>query len=483
MKTAAAILFIIVNLPLFGRGVASDTLVRESHHTADKPNVLFIAVDDLRCGLGCYGDSTAITPNIDKLAANGLIFNRAYCQQAVCNPSRASVMTGLRPNTTRVWDLETHFRKVLPDVVTLPQYFKRHGYHTQSVGKIYHDPAWAQDPPSWSVAETMAVTKTAGKYVLKRNLHRTGSWKASATENAVVADDAYVDGKVSRSAIEILSEIRNKPFFLAVGFRRPHLPFSAPEKYWKMYDRETIPMPVHGEPPTDVPVIALHDWVELRGYTDIPETGGLSDDKIRELIHGYYASTTYVDAQIGKVLEALDGLGLRDKTIVVLWSDHGFHLGEHGLWCKTTNFEIDTRVPLIISFPRVTKRGLRTDALVELIDLYPTLADLAGLPIPNGVEGTSLKPLFDHPDDPLKHAAFSQFLRPSGRDGKVGVMGYSVRTDNFRYTEWLNLQSGSIEAVELYDHPIDPLETKNLSGSAEYAHEIRTLRRTLNAIR
>ncbi len=447
---------------------------------AEKPNVLFIAVDDLRCGLGCYGDNFAITPNIDALGASGMVFNRAYCQQAVCNPSRASLMTGLRPNTTKVWDLSTHFRKALPDVTTLPQHFKNHGYHTQSVGKIYHDPAWAQDSLSWSAPETMAVTTNPGKYVLPHNRKTTGSWKAAASEQAPVEDDAYIDGQVSRAAVDILKEIKDKPFFLAVGFRRPHLPFSAPEKYWNLYDRASVPMPENANPPDGAPSIALHPSVELRGYTDIPDEGPISDDKIRELRHGYYAATSYTDAQIGKVLNTLDSLGLRENTIIVLWSDHGFHLGEHGLWAKTTNFELDTRVPLIISYPGQKHKGKTTDAIVELVDLYPTLADLAHLPVPESLEGTSVKPVLEDPSARWEEAAFSQFPRKS-KDGHL--MGYSVRTNDLRYTEWVNVQSGDVEAEELYDYRNGLLETTNVIDDEQYKTEIDTLRRLLDQIR
>lgn len=447
-----------------------------------KPNVLFIGVDDLRCGLRCYGDSVALTPNIDALGASGMIFNRAYCQQAVCNPSRASLMTGLRPNTTKVWDLQTHFRKALPDVITLPQYFSNNGYHSQSVGKIYHDPAWAQDSLSWSVPETFAVTKSAGKYVLPHNLNTTGSWKASASERALVEDDAYIDGQVSSAAIDILTSVKDKPFFLAVGFRRPHLPFSAPEKYWDLYKRESIPLPSNMHAPVNVPSIALHPSVELRGYTDVPDEGALSDNKKKELLHGYYASTSYVDAQIGKVLNTLDSLGLRDKTIVVLWSDHGYHLGEHGLWCKTTNFELDTRVPLIISYPGQKHKGEKTDALVELVDLYPTLADLVGLPVPDSLEGTSMKPLLEDPSRQWNEVAFSQFPRKSPRS-KGFIMGYSVRTDDMRFTEWVDLQTGNVEARELYDHRIDSLEMNNVAEDQQHADNIKALTTMLDRIR
>lgn len=445
-----------------------------------RPNVLFIAVDDLRPKLGCYGDPDAITPNIDRLAERGILFENAYCQQAVCAPSRSSLMTGKRPDRTKVWNLSTHFRKALPNVVTLPQYFKKNGYHTQSVGKIYHDPASAQDSISWSVPATLAVTGTAGpKYVLDSNINKKGSWKAAATENADVPDSVYVDGKVSNAAVKILQEIKAKPFFLAVGFRRPHLPFSAPSKYWSMYDRSLLQLPKNPSSPKGAPGIALHKSKELRGYTDVPKTGEISEQKIRELLHGYYASTTYVDTQIGKLLSTLEELDLMKNTIIVLWSDHGYHLGEHDLWSKTTNFELDTRVPLIISTPAKANQGIRTDALVELVDLYPTLADLAGLPKPEGVEGSSMKPLLKNPSLEWKKAAFSQFPRPWFYKDEPEVMGYSVRTRNYRYTQWQDFTTGEVKYSELYDHINDPGETQNVVDDDKYRRQVRNLSKIL----
>ncbi|TCS85872.1 iduronate 2-sulfatase [Anseongella ginsenosidimutans] len=444
-----------------------------------RPNVLFIAVDDLRVQLGCYGDPVAVTPNINRLAAKGMVFNRAYCQQAVCNPSRASLMTGRRPNTTRVWNLSTHFREALPQVVTLPQYFKQNGYHTRAIGKIYHDPAWAKDSVSWSAPEILAVTGTKGKYTLDSNLNKKGSWKAGATERANVEDEAYIDGKVSQAAVELLSEIKDEPFFLAVGFRRPHLPFSAPEPYWELYDPAALPLPKFRQAPANAPELALHHSDELRGYRDIPDEGPLPEEKVRELIHGYYAATSYIDAQIGNVIRELERLGLRENTIIVLWSDHGFHLGEHGLWSKTTNFELDTRVPLIISAPGQEATGVRSDALVELVDLYPTLAELAGLTLPAGLEGTSMKPLLADPDQPWKTAAFSQFPRPWRYKKQPAIMGYSLRTADYRYTEWQDFETGEVEARELYDHRKDPLETENIAGKNEQAKNIELLSQML----
>ncbi len=458
----------------------------------DRPNVLFIAVDDLRPNLGCYGDRVAISPHLDALAAEGVLFDRAYCQQAVCNPSRASVMTGLRPDTIRVWDLKTHFRSTLPDVVTLPQQFKAHGYHTQCVGKIYHDPKKAQDPVSWSVPETLAVTGAChGKYVLPENIavYRQRG-KAAATECVDVPDTAYIDGRVAESAVAILNTIYQQPFFLAVGFRRPHLPFSAPKKYWDLYRRDEIPLPENPFRPADCPDIALHQWLELRGYTDIPDVGPLDEMKARELIHGYYAAMSYTDAQIGKVLKHLDTLGLSENTVVVLWGDHGWHLGEHDLWGKTTNFELDTRVPLMVKAPWMPQRGIIRHELVEFVDIYPTLCDLCGIDQPANLEGISLRPLLEATADesPVwKDAAFSQFPRYPGAPGQrkdapdIDVMGYSMRVDRYRYTAWIERTSGRTVAAELYDYRTDPGETVNIVGRPEHAQLVRTLAEKLEA--
>ncbi|MDM8173872.1 MULTISPECIES: sulfatase [Olivibacter] len=448
--------------------------------TAKKVNVLFIAVDDLRNQLGCYGDSVIITPNIDRLAKNGIVFNNAYCQQAVCGPSRASLLTGRRPDVTKVWDLETHFRKALPNAVTLPQYFKENGYQSLCVGKIYHDPAASQDSISWSAPEIMAVTGTVGhKYVLKKNSKAKG--KAAAVECVNVPDSAYVDGMVCNAAIKVLREIKDKPFFLAVGFRRPHLPFTAPKKYWDYYKRDEIPMPKQPAPPQNVPEIALHNSTELRGYTDVPDEGPIPPDKIRQLRHGYYASVTYTDMQIGRLLDELNKQGLMDNTIIVLWSDHGYHLGELGLWCKSTNFESDTRIPLIISAPNIKNKGVYTDGIVESVDLYPTLAQLAGLSIPDELDGLSMVPLMEAPERPWKKAAFSQFPRPWMYKNLPRVMGYSVRTKDFRYTEWRNFKNGTIEFTELYRYQANGrLEEKNLAAMKQYDNIKITLKQLLD---
>jgi iduronate 2-sulfatase len=386
-------------------------------------------------------------------------------------------MTGKRPNTSKVWDLKTHFRNTIPDVVTLPQYFKNNGYHTQCIGKIYHDPADAQDALSWSVPEILAVTKKEGKYVLPANLQKTSS-KAAATEHADVPDDAYIDGQVADQALEALRKIKDKPFFLAVGFRRPHLPFSAPKKYWDIYEQKNIPLPVQHAGVPGVPAYAVHNSEELRGYSDIGSNHPITDSQKRELLQGYYAAISYTDAQIGKVLAELDRLGLTRNTIIVLWSDHGFHLGEKGLWTKTTNYELDTRVPLIIAAPGKV-RGARSNQLVELVDLYPTLTELGGLPVPDGLEGTSFAPLLTTPDQPWKSAVFSQFPRPWQYKKEPAIMGYAIRTDRYRYVEWRDFKSDEVKATELYDHQTDPHEVNNIADNSVNADLIRALKQQL----
>lgn len=435
----------------------------------DRPNFLFIAVDDLRPQLGSYGDSIAITPNMDRIAEMGMVFNKAYCQQAVCAPSRASVLTGRRPDATKVWDLKTHFREALPTVVTLPQNFKMHGYEARSVGKIYHDTKSLQDSASWSSPAVLEITDEAGKkYVLSKNQPTQKTWKKDATERADVADSEYVDGKVSLAAVEAIRDLKDTSFFLAVGFRRPHLPFSAPAKYWNLYDRDKFTLPSPMNAPENAPKVALHRGVELRGYQDIPDSGKISNDKIRQLYHGYYASISYIDAQIGMLINELEKQDLLDNTVIVVWSDHGFHLGELGLWAKTSNFELDTRVPLIIATPKQKTGGSRTDAIVELVDIYPTLSELAGIPLPEGLDGESLLPVLKEPSRSGKNIAVSQFPRPWMYKDAPEIMGYSIRTAEFRYTEWRNVADGTVEASELYHYDANRIEGSNLSGMKNY---------------
>lgn len=473
---------------LFCGSICIQPAATEVPVAAPRPNVLFIVVDDLRTTLGSYGDATAITPNIDRLAARSLLFTRAYVQQAVCNPSRQSFLSGRRPDAIRVWNLTSHFRQTAPDVISLPEHFKRHGYVTQGIGKIYHDPAEMQDAPSWSLPATFNVLAKEEDYLLPENQAPPDKpqRKMAATEAADAPDEAYPDGKVAAAAVTALGELksRGQPFFLAVGFRKPHLPFSAPKKYWDLYNRSKIPEPGRETPPLNAPEIALHGWPELRGYNDIAKQGPLAHEKAMELRHGYYAGVSYTDAQVGKVINELDRLKLAENTIVVLFSDHGFHLGDSGLWCKDTVYEEATRTPLLLSAPRVSSQravGRRTEALVELIDLYPTLAELCGIPLPNKLDGRSLASLLRNPRQAWKTAAYSQFPRPwePSSPQPPRRMGYSVRTDRFRYVEWRDFKTRELLARELYDYSTSEIETVNLASDPAYAGQVAVLSREL----
>lgn len=445
-----------------------------------RPNVLFIPVDDLKPLLGCYGAPGIRTPNIDALAARGMVFERAYCQQAVCSPSRTSLMTGRRPDSTRVYDLETHFRNTIPDVITLAQHFGANGYRTQAMGKIYH-PGF-DDAKSWTHGawhprgpEYRAKENTTEIAELRRQAVQSGKMTAQEANKKIrgypweapeVADDELPDGRIASQAVQVLRELKgsDRPFFLATGFLKPHLPFVAPKKYYDLYPLESIKLAENPQPPTDAPPMAAHTWGELRAYRGVPAKGALADQQARELIRGYYAATSYLDAQVGRVLDELDRQGLRQNTIVVLWGDHGWHLGDHGLWCKHTNFESAVNAPLLVSAPGMKQPGSRSKALVEFVDIYPTLCDLAGLPLPQGLEGSSFTPLLDQPDRPWKKAAFSQYPRGNG------IMGYSMVTDRYRYTEWRKRNAPKVPpaGVELYDHQADPQENVNLAGRTEY---------------
>ncbi|MCX7012291.1 MAG: sulfatase [Candidatus Sumerlaeota bacterium] len=479
---------------------------------AKKLNVLFIAVDDLRPELGCYGVAEIKSPNIDKLAGRGMLFNRAYCQQAVCNPSRASLLTGCRPDSIKVWDLQTHFRREKPDVVTLPQLFKENGWKTRDFGKIYH--GGLEDPPSWTIqkqdppispsaylnADTQAAIqaqrgkaaaqkKAAAKPAPKPQVEKdpkTGiilkaakpasrvrgpAWEASETDD----DSALSDGGLADLAIQALNEWKDESFFLAVGFHRPHLPFIAPKKYFDLYDNVAIPPAPNPFPPKDSPPLAWTSWGELRAYLGMPKTGPVSAEDAAKLKKAYYASVSYMDAQVGRVIDELDRLGLADSTVIVLWGDHGWQLGDHSFWCKHTNYEIADHAPLLLSVPGQKTAGARTDALVEFVDIYPTLCDLAGLAKPAHLEGTSMAPLLDDPNRPWKTAAFSQY--PRGGD----AMGYAMRTDRYRFVHWINRKTGDLIANELYDHQDDPLENVNLANRAENKGLVEQLTKQLEA--
>ena len=429
-------------------GVAAFTtglLPKRKINAQGQYNVLFIIVDDLRPLLGCYGHPEIHTPNIDKLAQRGTLFNRAYCQFPVCNPSRASMLTGLRPETIGVLNNFTNFRLTLPEVVTLPQYFKTHGYHTRSIGKIFHKSTFDDDDLSWSVPTWRPKW---------RSYEGTPSWQALD-----VSDDELMDGEIARHTTQVLEEIRDVQFFLAVGFHKPHLPFNAPIQYYDLYDTQIF---------ESVPDVIIPPWHEMQAYSDIPsEDFLLPAEKTVELIRAYAASTSYIDAQVGRVLNQLYTLGLTENTIIIFAGDHGFHLGENSIFGKRTSFEISLRSPLIVSFPRQSTLGVRTDALVELVDIFPTLCDVCQLPIPPELEGLSLVPVIEEPTRPWKTAAFSQI-----------DIAHSIRTEQYRYTE---VGANAWLGRALYDHYADPDETVNIAHLPENEELVANLSEQLHA--
>lgn len=477
-------------------------------HAADKkPNVLFIAVDDLRPELGCYGSKIIKTPNFDRLAARGLVFERAYCQQAVCGPSRTSLMTGKRPDATRVWDLDTHFRVAMPDAVTVSQYFKANGYFAAAVSKIYHRgledgrswsaPHWYPngttvdtDPMDWrkQIKSTHSVITEEYSNAISAEDNDKPNKKAGkegkagpAFEVSPKSDDQLPDGASAAEAVKRLHDYKSKaePFFLAVGFLKPHLPFVAPKKYWDLYDPNQIPVPVSDKLPTGAPVFAGHTNGELHAYRGVPEGNPIPTDFAKTLRHGYYAAISYTDAQIGRLLDALDAEGLADNTVIVLWGDHGWHLGEHGIWEKHTNFEVAARAPLIISLPQQKSAGKKCDATVEFVDIYPTLADVCGLPAPANVDGASLKPFIENPKASSTKIAMSQYPRKAGKTGGGNVMGYSIRDNRWRLTLWREVNGTKIVSTELYDEKNDPNELVNVAEKPENQSVIGSLSKNL----
>lgn len=495
----------------------------------DRPNVLFIAIDDLRTELGTYGSEIAVSPHLDALAARGVQFDRAYCQQAICGPSRGSLLSGLRPESSGLTHNYVKFRELTPDVVTLPEQFGRNGYDTFFYGKVFHH--GDKDPQSWNRqewADSLArgdKQASKGGFALPENqrskaathkkmvakygdVARLGLAMGTAYEAGEVEDEFYGDGfnaEMATRALEELGQGSAKPFFLALGFNKPHLNWVAPKRYWDLYDRDEIPLAKYPDAPTDGATVGLHPSFELRVRGGIPKLGPLPEDLQRTLMHAYLACVSYVDAQIGRVLATLEETGLAKNTIVIVWSDHGYHLGDMGLWGKATNYELGTRVPLIVDMPDLpeTSRGRKTNALVELIDMYPTLCDLTGIAVPEHVEGVSFGPILATPDRPWKAAAFSQFpspalrewgafpIRPAMRETYFGpllaevedrikkqmpaawdrdmfendLMGYSVRTERYRLTLWRDSTDANVEPVfvELFDHENDPHETKNVA--------------------
>ena len=427
----------------------------------ERPNVLFIAVDDLANALGCYGDVVAKTPHIDRLAASGVLFERAYNQIPLCNPSRASLMTGLRPDQLGVYDLTRHFRDERPDVVTLPQLFKNNDWFSGRVGKLYHFNVpfgiggnGLDDEPSWElVVNPKGRDTTDEEMIFNAEPHRpiSGALSWLAADGA---DEEQTDGMITTEAIRLMKEKQSEPFFLGVGFFRPHTPFVAPKKYFDLYPLEEMRLPFA---PTndrdDIPTAAFAHNNPVPHYN-------LDELTVRKAMQAYYACVSFVDAQVGRLMSSLDELGLTDKTIVVFWSDHGYHLGEHnGIWQKRTLFEQSARAPLIIRSPRANGNGRPSRRIVEFVDIYPTLVELAGLENPAELSGRSLVPLLDDPLMEWNGAAITQVLRPQDDRLPEPVMGRSVRTARWRYSDWGEGEHG----VELYDHRTDPMEFNNLA--------------------
>ncbi len=437
----------------------------------DKKNVLFIAVDDLACTLGCYGDTNAHTPNFDRLAQRAVRFERAYCQLPLCNPSRASVMTGLRPDQIRVYDLARHFRAQVPDAITLPQLFQRHGWVVGRIGKLYHYDVPAaigtdgfDDPPSWQW-----TVNPKGRDVLEENkivnaepqrpISAALSWLA-----AEGTDEEQTDGMIATEAIRLMGEHRQSPFFLGVGFFRPHTPYVSPQKYYDLFPSGSLRLPfAPADDRDDIPAAAF-------AHNCVQPNYGLPEKTCLAALRAYYAAVAFVDAQLGRLMDALDELKLSDSTVVVVWSDHGYHLGEHlGAWQKRCLFEESARAPLLIMSPGAQGNGQSCSRIVEFVDIYPTLAELCGLPVASELSGRSLQPLLNDPQQAWNGIAVTQVLRP----GKgQPIMGRSVRTERWRYTQW----NGGLAGAELYDHSVDPQEFHNLVKLAEHADVVAQLR-------
>ena len=437
-----------------------------------KPNVLLIMADHLNDDRGTFGHPLVKTPNLDRLAARGVRFDRAYVQFPLCSPSRVSLLTGLRPDTTRVHDLQTNFRTILPNVVTLPQAFKRQGYFSARVGKIYHygnpgdiGTSGLDDPASWDTVVNPRGIDKDEESVLTNQTPARGLGSALAYYASPASDEQHTDGKVALETIALLEKNKDRPFFIGAGFYRPHCPFIAPRKYFDMYplDRIAAPAPVtdSGAPPA--------------AWFTVPPHWGVSPQGQRETIQAYYASISFLDANVGRLLDALDRLHLTENTIVLFASDHGYHLGEQGQWMKQTLFERSARAPVIMAGPGITAKGKSSRRLVEFLDFYPTLTALASVPPPDGLQGRSLTPLLKNPDAKWDHPAVTQVQR-----GAAGAryMGYTIRTPEWRYTEWDNEKKG----VELYDEVRDPRELHNLAADPKHAKVVVDLRRRLKSV-
>ena len=445
-------------------------------------NVLLILVDDLKPALGTYGDPIAISPNIDKLAAMGMKFDLAYSNQATCIASRYNLMLGTRSTSSGIYNFGTQFRALYPKAVTLPQHYKKAGYHAESMGKVFHighgndndEASWSVPHHKEKVIEYLLPESTGGQLTREeayfQNAHRyipdlphnKALPRGAAWESPDVLDEAYADARVATHAINRLrklSQKKEKPFFMALGFARPHLPFSVPKKYWDMYARDLIPMPEFEQDPAGAPTFSVKRRGEIDQFSPVPENGEpFSEDLKRNLIHGYYASISYMDAQLGRVIDELAKLDMLDNTVIALWGDHGWHLGDHKSWTKHSNFEQANRIPLIFVSKGTVKAGASSKHLAETVDVYPTLAALAGLASPSGpqpIDGVNLVPVLKDPDVRLRDHAYHAFPRGN-------LIGSAIRTERYRMVEWKNPTDPKSEKIyELYDYLEDPLETKN----------------------
>ena len=438
-----------------------------------QPNILFIAVDDLRPELATFGAKHIHSPNIEKLASEGYIFNRTYCNIPVCGASRASILSGIRPGLHRFLWSGTELEEVYPGALSLPMHFKNNGYTTVSNGKVFHRKD--DNIEAWDVLwrPNKRIPYRSRDYFLENNLVlETDSTRGYPYECADVHDTTYNDGRIAEKTIMDLNKLKNdgNSFFLAVGFYKPHLPFSAPKKYWDMYDSTVISLPDNYFQPASTPKNAFHEFHELRNYSGVPtnpEDGDVSDEMANKLIHGYYACVSYVDAQIGKVLNELKDLGLADNTIVVIWGDHGWNLGDHKLWCKHCNFKSSLQVPLLLKVPG-KEGGKQINEITEYVDVYPSLCDLAGLSIPKQVDGESFIPLMDG--------------RKMEKDYAISKYGDGVTLikENYFYTEFID-NTGTLKAKMLFDSNNDPLEINNLAEDPVYKEEVEKLSEFLRA--
>ncbi|MCM8539036.1 MAG: sulfatase [Lentisphaeraceae bacterium] len=491
----------------------------------ERPNVLFIAIDDMRPEFNCYGKSYIKSPHVDSLASKGLLFERAYCQEPICNPSRASIMTGMRPEKNGVFHNNQYFRDTLPNVVTMSQHFINNGYNAAYAGKIYHRGGETDEGKSWNfktINPKIKRTKLIGGYATKENQDIFKKNKADlmkqygkvpggllhgpAFEKVDVADHDYPDGWTTLQAIETIKKMKasGKPFFMAAGFKKPHLDFNAPKKYWDMYKREDIELAYQAKAPAGGATTGLHCSFELRTRHGIPKSGDIGPELSKTLLHAYYACASFVDAQIGMLLTSLEEQGLAENTIVVLWGDHGWHLGDMGVWGKATNYEIAARVPFIIHAPWMKSKGKKTKALVELMDIYPTLVDLAKLERPKHLQGKSLVPLMENSELEWNEPVLTQYPNPALREwaalplspemrqtffgpliqekedqikAQFGsrfdkelfenkLMGYSLRTDRYRLISWMDRTDKNAQPImiELYDYKNSAMEKVNIAG-------------------